>query len=77
MYRYYNAWIETYSEEQFKKQRGADLSVRSDSGSDDVSSESEEEESDSESGDETSADESHSGIPSIYYSIYFVYYGMA
>ena len=64
MYRYYNAWIETYSEEQFKKHSGADLSFRSDSGSDNEGSESEEEASDSESGDETSADESHSGIPS-------------
>ena len=27
IYRYYNAWIETYSEDQFKKLSGTDLSV--------------------------------------------------
>lgn len=41
--RYYNAWIETFSEEQFKKNSGVDLSIQSDlsfSGSGDETSES-------------------------------------
>ena len=70
LYRYYNAWIETFSAEQFKKHSGVDLSIQSDlsfSGSGDETSESRDSDSESEeelSGhDDIGEDYSNSGTP--------------
>ncbi len=60
--RYYNAWIETYTEEQFKKHSGVDLSLPSD-----VSfSESSDEDIESCDSGSTSEEDSHNNTGDAY-----------